>query len=348
MAKQDGATEKATPKKRQKAREDGNVPQSKELTLFFSLFVFLILLFFGEWFVKELSLIFVYGLNLIQSEVQPLDYMVMMGGRVLKLLLPIATLTLVAMAVNYFVQVKFLFSLKAVAPKLTRLNPDNYRKKVFSRKTVIDTLRSFLVILVLGYVVYYVFRGDLRTLTGAMLLPWNQSLVLLWGIFKDVIIRIVCAFFVIATIDFVYQKWENEENLKMKKEDVKQENKEQNGSAEVKQKQREVMISVLKNEVMQKMPEATFTVTNPTHYAVAVRYKKGEGSPRVLVKGIDHLALFMKDISNEHNVPIVENPQLARELYQRCVENEDVPADMWTVVADVLHELLLTRQIKID
>lgn len=348
MAKQDGATEKATPRKREKSREEGNVPQSKDLTLFFSLFVFLLLIFFGEWFVKELRNILVYGLGLVKDGVSPIDFMFLLGGLVVRLLAPIALISLIGMALNYFLQVRFMFSAKAVTPKFSRMNPMNYFKRLFSRKTVVDVLRSFLVILILGYVVYFVIKGDLNEVTTAMLLPWNQSIVLLWEMFKDVIIKIVLAFFVISVVDFAYQRWEHEESLKMKKEDVKREGKEQNGSPEVKQKQREIMLEVLKNEVIKKMPEATFVVTNPTHYAVAVRYKKGEGNPHVLVKGIDHLALFMKELSKQNDVPIVENPGLARELYQRCVENEEVPPELWMVVADILQELLVTKQIKID
>lgn len=348
MAKQDGATEKATPKKRQKAREEGNLPHSKELALFFSLFVFLLLIFFGQWFVEELAGIYVFSLELVRDGVAPLDYTEQVIKRAGYVMLPVALVALTGMLINYWIQVQYMFSWKVVTPKLNRLNPDNYRKKVFSRKTVIDTLRSFIVILILGYVVYYVFRGDIGKITGALLLPWNQSLILLWEMFKEVIIKIVLAFFAIASVDFVYQKWEHEDGLKMKREDVKREHKEQNGSPEVKQKQRENMLELLKNEVIKKMPEATFTVTNPTHYAVAIRYKKGEGGPRVLVKGIDHLALFMKELATDKSIPIVQNPQLARELYQRCVENEEVPEDLWRVVADILHELLITKQIKIE
>lgn len=348
MAKQDGATEKATPKKRQKAREEGNIAQSKDLTLFFSLFVFLLLVFFGKWFVVQLADIYLYSLNLIKQGGDPYTFVVQMGKKVVSLMVPIMLVVLTTMAVNYYIQVKFVFSMKAVTPKIDRLNPKNYFKRVFSRKTVVDLIRSVLIILILGYIVYFVLRGEIATVTGAMLLPWNQSLVLFWAMFKDVMIKVIIAFFVIALVDFIYQRWEYEENLKMKKEDVKRENKEQNGSPEVKGKQREMMIEVLRKEIMRKMPEATFTVTNPTHYAVAVHYKKGDGNPKVLVKGIDHVALFMKEISKQHEVPIVENPKLARELYQRCVESEEIPEDLWTVIADILHELLLTKQIKLD
>lgn len=348
MAKQPGATEKATPRKRQKAREEGNIAHSKDLTLFFSLFVFLLLVFFGKWFVVQLAELYLYSLNLIQQGGDPYTYLVQMGKKVVPLLIPIMVIVLTAMAVNYFIQVKFIFTMKAVKPKFDRLNPKNYFKRVFSRKTAVDLVKSLLVVLVLGYVVYFVLRSDIATVTGAMLLPWNQSLLLFWDMFKDVIIKVIIAFLVIAVADFAYQKWEYEENLKMKKEDVKQEHKDQNGSPEVKGKQREMMIEILKKEVIRKMPEATFTVTNPTHYAVAVRYKKGEGNPKVLVKGIDHVALFMKEMSKQHEVPVVENPKLARELYQRCVENEEIPEDLWTVVADILHELLVTKQIKLD
>lgn len=348
MAKQDGATEKATPRKREKAREEGNVAHSKDLNLFFSLFVFLILIFFGEWFVTSISEIFVYGLKTIATGIQPIDFIFLMGKKIAKFLLPIMLICLIGMVLNYYIQVKFNFSLKVIAPKIERMNPKNYFKKVFSRRTVVDIFRSLMVLLVLGFIVYFQLKGDISTITSAMLLPWTQTLGIFWGIFKGVIIKIVIAYFVIAVADFIYQKWEHEENLKMKKEDVKREGKEQNGSPEVKQKQREAMVDILKKEVVKKIPEATFLVTNPTHYAVAVRYKRGEGNPRVLVKGIDHLALFMREISKDKKVPIVENPKLARELYQRCVENEEVPEDLWIVVSEILHKLVLAREVKID
>ncbi|QST03050.1 EscU/YscU/HrcU family type III secretion system export apparatus switch protein (plasmid) [Pontibacillus sp. ALD_SL1] len=348
MAK-DGRTERATPQRRKEAREKGNIAKSKELEMFFSLFSFsLFLLAFGGWFVEEIKQFMEYAFELMILEMDPLGYLKILGIEVLKIIIPICLLGLGFMVVNYVIQVRFLWAWKKVVPDLKNLNPKKYFQNMFSRKSLVNIAKSFLILLVLGYVVYFVFRGEVSSITNSMVIPWEQSIVVLWGVFQSILIKVLCALLVIGIIDYVYQRWEHEEDLKMKLQDVKRDNKEQNGNPQVKQKQRDEMVQVLKTEVVKKIPDSTFIATNPTHYAVAVRYKPNEGNPRVLVKGIDHLAIFMKEIAKTHEIPVVENPILARELYNRVVEEEEIPEDLWEAIAEIIQSLMISKRIDLN
>lgn len=347
MAKEAGATHKATPKKRKQAREEGNVGQSKDLTLIFSLFVFLIIVYLGEWFARNLYELILGSINLIEKGMPPNVFFYQIGGKAAKFLGTILAMILISMLVNYFVQVRFLFSLKVIKPQLKRLNPMNYFKRVFSKKTAFDVVKQFLIVIILGFVVCMVFKKEIGTMITAFNLPWQSSLVYMWGIFKSVIVKVVIVFGVIATADFFFQRYTYEDDLKMKLEDVKREQKEQNGSPEVRGRQRQQMMATLRNEVRQKVPEASFVITNPTHYAVAIRYDvKRDSAPIIVAKGIDHLALFIKEIANDSEIPIIENKELARDIYTRCVENEYVPTDMYMVISQILKELVRKGKFK--
>lgn len=348
MAKEAGATHKATPKKKENARKEGNVGQSKDLALLFSLFVFLVLIFLGEWFVKGLYTIVMASFNLIETGVTPRDFMLKVGWEAIKIVGPVLCAIVVAVFVNYFIQVKFLFSLKIIKPQIKRLNPMNYFKRLFSKKTVFDVVKSFLVVVLLGYIVYLSFSKEIEGMITAINLPWKTSLIYMYGIFKSTVIKIIIAFGIVAIADYFWQKYTYEDDLKMKLEDVRREYKEQNGSPEVKGRQRQVMIAMLRNEIRKKVPEATFVVTNPTHYAVAIRYiPKEDQAPVILAKGIDHIALFIKEIAIDNEISIIENPELARDIYTRCVENEYIPQDLYLVVSGILKKLVLQGKIKI-
>lgn len=348
MAK-DGRTEKATPKKRQDARKKGDVAKSKEMGYFFSLLSFSVFMMaFGEWFVREIITLISYSFELMLMETDPLLYIRLLAVKASGIFIPVALLGYAFIMVNYFIQVRFLIAWETIVPDLKKLNPKKYFQNTFSRRTIVDLVKSFLILLILGYVVYFVFRGEIYQITNAILLPWELSIGLLWDIFKSVLIKVLIALLIISSLDLVYQKWEYEEKLKMKREDVKQDNKAQYGNPEVKLKQRQKMLTLLEKKAVQKLQEATFVTTNPTHYAVAVRYRPDEGNPVVVVKGIDNIALFIKEAAGKFDVPVVENPMLARELYNRVVEKEMVPEDLWQAVADILQKLLLEKEISFE
>ena len=349
MAK-DGKTEKATPKRIRKARQEGNVARSKELTTFLSLISMAILMLspLGTWFVHQVKEVFLLAMDLIIQEASIQTYVYTLGIKSAKILGIIIAVGVVLHAINYHIQVGLLFTTKALKPNLQRINPKNYFQNVFSMKTLFEVTKSIVLFLLLGYVSYYVLRQEITTVLNAMLLPWEQALVQLWDVFAHVLKKILYVIFFIAIIDWIYQKWDYEEKLKMAKHEVKDEHKEANGNPEVKRRQRQAMIAMLRNDIINQTPEATFIIVNPTHYSVAIRWDRTkENAPRVVVKGVDQMALLIREIAKEHNIPIVEEPPLARELYRRVEASNMIPEDMYIAVILVIKKLVSKKKITI-
>lgn len=349
MAK-DGKTEKATPRRKKKAREDGQVMKSKDTTNFFNVVsLVIVMVFFGEYIVNDVKSIFAKGAVLVENgtlENNMLLYMKTLGMNFVWLSLKVFAIVFSFSMISHFLQVGFLFSPKAVKPKWSNINPAQYWKKIFSRKSLIELLKSVILFLLLGYIVYFVFRQDIEKIQTSILMPWEQSFLYLWEIFKDMLFKVLLALMFIGAIDFMYQKWEHEENLKMSKSDVKREMKEDNGSPEMKAGRKRMMMDILKQDIVNQTPEATFIAVNPTHYSVAIRYDRSKDAvPVVLVKGVDHVAFFIREIAKEHDIPIVENPPLARELYAKVEPGEQIPQELYQNVISVLHYLIQTKQI---
>ncbi|GAB6546857.1 flagellar type III secretion system protein FlhB [Bacillus cereus] len=349
MAKQAGATEKATPQRRQEARKKGNVAKSKSLTLFFQLFsLYLFVKVGGVWFAERMVATQNLYFELTLSGASWDKVVIETIMHLTKTMFPIFLLLTGAVLIDYLIQVRFVFAIGALKPDWNRLNPvNNYFKKVFSRSSLIELLKSIFIFIMLGLVMYFSFKNEVNIFLHALRLPWDEALVRLIGVFEGVLLKIILGFLVVAIADFVYQRWEYEENIKMKKEDVKREHKNNDGSPEMKSFQRQKMQDLIKVDVVEKVPNATFVAVNPTHYAIAVKWNPGEGNPFVLVKGIDQLALFIREIAETNNIPIVQNPAFARELYQRVSDQEEIPEDMWKILSQILHQLIAEGQLEI-
>ncbi|PGK51589.1 flagellar biosynthesis protein FlhB [Priestia megaterium] len=348
MAK-DGKTEKATPRKKKEAREKGNLPQSKEMALFFNLIGFTFFIaFFGSWFVKKIISMEQVALDVIDGEIDIFRYFELLGKESLGILIPMAGLTIAFVFLNYLVQVRFLFAPKAIKPDVQKISPKQFFSNLFNRKTFVQIIKQVLIVTVLGYIVYAVFFNRATDISLSVQRPWDETLTVMWGIFKEVIYKILIALFVIAILDFFYQRWEYEESLKMKKEEIKRDRKDTEGDPEVKFRQNQRRIAILKNDTNKKMKsEVTFITTNPTHYAVAIYFKPGRGNPKVVLKGVDHMALYIKEIAKKYEVPIYEDPPLTRELYSKVLENEEIPEEMWAAIALVIRKLIERKELKI-
>jgi flagellar biosynthesis protein FlhB len=346
---QEGKTEKATPRRRKKEREEGKVIKSKELSVFFSFLAFsLLLIVFGDKLVTEMINILVLTFQYINDGVEPLDFMIIMYKKVLVVFLVIAFGTCIFMILNYVITVGFLFSTKAFMPDFKRMNPANYFINIFSRKKFVDIAKSLLIIVILGAILFTAFKGEIDTIASSVFLPWQESLLLLWEVFKSIVIKSLIALGVIGIIDYFYERYEMEDQMKMSKHDIREEYKDMDGNPQVKARRRKAMMEILKNEIIQKTPKSTVIITNPTHYSVALYYKRGDGAPRVMVKGVDGMALFIRKIAKLHDIPTHEDPPLARELYSRVMENDEIPEDMYLVVVAVLRQLMSEKQIKVD
>lgn len=348
MAK-DGRTEKATPKQRTEQRKKGSIAKSKELGVFLNLSAFaIVLIYFGEWFVHKVIYLLQFAFELIEGEVGPLEFfheMAMEGGKVF---LYMIFLGILFQVLNHFIQVGRLFSAKIIQPDLKKMNPLNYFKNLFSKKSIVEIIKALLIVCILGYVAYTVFSNRISEISGGVLLSWNYALSMFWGVFKEILLKTLLAFLVISLADFFYQRWEYEEQIKMKKEDVKQEQKDQNGNPEIKRRQRQAMLAMLKRDVKKKIGEGTLVLTNPTHYSVVIRYKRGEGGPKVIVKGVDHMALYIRELAKEHDIPMYEAPPLARELYRRVNEGEYIPAELHETLLEIMMLLVKTGQLDLN
>ena len=341
-------TEEPTAKKLSDARKDGQVSKSKDLSSSVILLVsFLVLRFMigsmGESFVncfrKNYSQIGDFFTSMqgefnVQYTIQllrtaSLDMLIM--------LLPFFAVGVVVTFVIEVVQVKWKPTAKPLQPKLSKFNPVNGIKRLFSVKTLVELLKQTIILIIIFAVVYNKLKdraGDIYKLYDISL---NQALLLLADIIFDVGTVICVIYLVVGLTDFIYEKRKFKKEMMMTKQEVKDEWKNTEGSPEVKQKQRQRMSEVSRRRMMQAVPEADVVITNPTHFAVALKYEQNKGrAPVVVAKGEDYLAARIKETAKENNVEIVENKPLARMLYYNVELNEEIPPELYQAVAEVL------------
>lgn len=341
-------TEEPTAKKLSDARKDGQVSKSKDLSASVILLVsFLVLKFMvgsmGESFVNCFRENYTRMGDFFQaqnSEFNP-QYTVQLmraaGMDMLLLLLPFFAVGVVVTFVIELVQVKWRPTSKPLQPKLSKFNPVNGVKRLFSVKTLVELLKQTVILVIIFTVVYNKLKdrfADIYTLYDISL---NQALSMLADIIFDVGIVICVIYLVVGIADYVFEKRKFKKDMMMTKQEVKDEWKNSEGSPEVKQKQRQRMSEVSRRRMMQAVPEADVVITNPTHFAVALKYEQNKGkAPVVVAKGEDFLAARIKETAKEHNVEIVENKPLARMLYYNVELNEEIPPELYQAVAEVL------------
>ncbi|CCB80812.1 flagellar biosynthesis protein FlhB [Helicobacter bizzozeronii CIII-1] len=336
-------TELPSAKKIEKAREEGNVAKSIEVVGFLGLVASFacVFAFFSSW-LDGFKDMFRQSLHWIKLDFTPHNLHVL-GWELLKdllwILLPfLFVVALVAFLANVL-QFGFLFSPKAIAPKLMKINPINGFKNLFSLKKLLEgaliTTKVFIAF-ILGFVVVYWFAQELGGVAKI-----NFKAQLLW--FRDKalwLIAILLFLFLVASIlDFFIKKRQYINSLKMTKQEIKDEYKQQEGNPEVKNKIKQLMLKNSMSKMMAAIPSANVVVTNPTHYAVALRFEENDPAPVVVAKGIDHLAIRIKGIAREHEIEIIENPQLARQLYKEVDIDEVIPKMLFEAVAIVFAQV---------
>jgi len=334
-------TEEPTPKKIEEARKEGNVPKSMELNGFIILFLAsLILLFYLKFVVGWLEEYFGYVYSLISFELTLNRFYQIVIKSVeifFVILLPIMFIIVLAAVIGNVSQFGFLFTIKPIIPKFDKINPIKGLKRLFSVKTIIEgiktTLKVFIAFLV-GFWLFLSFLGEIPKLELMIIfeqLKWFEKKAFI------LIFSMLGVFFVFAVIDLIYQRYSYKKSLRMSKQEIKDEFKQTEGNPEVKAKIRQLQREMAKRRMMSEIPKADVVITNPTHFAVAIRYDKDlEDAPRVIAKGADKLALRIKEIAIEAGVMIVENKSLARELYKSVEIGEIIPPKLYKAVAEVL------------
>ena len=341
-------TEEPTSKKLEDARKDGQVAKSKEIANAFGLLsLFLVMkLYLGTMGTRFLELFSaVYGqipdvVKMYNGNLPVASMQVLIRSMMLRLLLILAPVLLVGVAVAFVcdvVQVKWKPTAKPLKPKFSKLNPIKGFGRLFSANSIMELLKSILKLGLIGYMVYSYLKDRVSDIFLLYDISLNQAIGLIGEVVIDLGIRIAAIYMVIAFLDFAYQKWKFKQDMKMTKQEVKDEYKNQEGDPQVKSKQRQRMREASMRRMMQQLPEADVVITNPTHYAVAIKYDADKyDAPYVLAKGENYLAQRIKDVAKENDIEIVENKPLARMLYANVEVGGFVPPELYQAVAEVL------------
>ncbi|SHH99449.1 flagellar biosynthesis protein FlhB [Sporanaerobacter acetigenes] len=337
-------TEKATPKKRKDAREEGQILQSREISSAFILLLsFLGIKIFGKYMFENLMKFMSYTFSLIEN----LDGLFVMDNmRVnflsiiaifLKVTAPVVLVAFAAGLMANYMQIGFLFTTKPLKPKLNRINPIEGFKRIFSKRALMELLKSSLKILIIGYATYGFFKKKINTILNLGNMEIEDMLVNFSKLSFEFGMRIVGVLFFLAVLDYFYQWREYEKNLMMTKQELKEEYKQTEGDPIVKSKIREIQRKMAFSRMMQDVPKADVIITNPTHIAVALKYDKDLYiAPFIVAKGVDLIAENIKKVAGENSIPIVENKPLARTIYETVEIGDMIPENLYEAVAEVL------------
>ncbi len=336
-------TEKATPKRKQDERKKGNVFQSNELVVVCSLFAqfFLLKLLasfnvdtLGEWIRSCFNAAgTTTGLTPDTLKDIYVDAVVVF----VKAAFPVLLLGGLISIVMTMAQTKMLFSAKSFAFKGERLNPLSGLKKIFSMRSLVELLKSIIKILVMLYILYVVLKDEIIGFTRLMDMSFGGVLSFVGGLIFKVVQTACIVFLFLAVADYLYQWWEYEKNLRMSKQEIKDEYKQLEGDPQIKSRIRSIQQQRAQRRMMQKVPQADVVIRNPTHYAVALKYDQNKNrAPVVVAKGANELALRIVRVAEENDVYVTENKPLARGLFESVDVDREIPERFYKTVAQVL------------
>lgn len=334
-------TEEPTPKKIEDARKEGNVPKSQDAsgvgTLFVALLAFLLLFPYMSSHVMSLSKYYFSLLGVALDREMMVDLAIVTIQEFLLIAMPLAVAVAISGIIAAFAQFGFLFTTKAIMPDIKKIDPIKGTKNLFSLKKLIEgikiTFKSFTTLGV-GFVFFFLFITELPTV--ALFGLGDQ---MLWLRDKTLIIAFVMLLiiFVFAMIDIIIVRKQYFDGLKMSKQEIKDEMKNMDGDPLIKAKIRQIQMQASRKRMMAEIPHADVVITNPTHYAVALKYEETKHkAPVVVAKGMDNIALQIKKIARENGVHIVQNPPLARALYKQVDVDRPIPSELFGAVAEVL------------
>ncbi|MCX7568532.1 flagellar biosynthesis protein FlhB [Tumebacillus sp. DT12] len=335
-------TEKATPKRRDDARKKGQVARSQELGQAIVLLVGLLSLKLlsglymtelSNLFRRELSLELMYELN--EQSVVPL--FLHLSIVLAKLIFPLMLVVLVIGGLVAYLQVGALFTLKPITPDFKKINPIQGFKQMFSMRSFVELIKSLLKMLIVGFIVYKELESDWKRVTQLATMEVSDTFRLVAHLSFEIFWKVGVALLVLAIFDLFYQRFDYEKQMKMSKQEIKEEFKQTEGSPEVRAKMKERGRQMAMRRMMADVPQADVVITNPTHFAIAIRYDAEKmDTPYVLAKGVDELAQRIKQVARDANVVLVENRPLAQTLYKTVEIGDAIPGELFQAVAEVL------------
>ena len=336
-------TEKASPKKRRDARKKGNIAKSKEVVnaaTFAGIVVAGIT--FSDILMIELK-------NLISTFLTPEYLLTNLDSIASKkmvnesfftfasLFLPFALIVVILGIIGHVSQSGFLFIGEPLKPTLSKMNPINGFKNMFSLKALGTLIKDIIIILFLGMLSYSFIEDNILKVMniGNIHIPYLHDSIS--SLVTELLIQILLGLVVVAAIDYGYQLYTYNKQLRMTKEEIKEEFKQQEGDPQIKGRIKQKQRQIAQSRMMKAVPEATVVLVNPTHIAIALRYEEGKDSaPVVVAKGADYVAFKIRDIAKEHDIPIIENKPVARALYKQVEVDKEIPIDFYQVVSEIL------------
>ena len=333
-------TEEPTAKKRADARKKGQVGRSQELNTAFVLLVgfFTLKLLWDSIYLSIASYTTYVFTNLNQSVDTENIIHIFIGIIVVlaKTAFPVMfAIMLIGLAINFF-QVGLNFNTESIEFKLDKLNPINGFGRIFSKRSLVELAKSFFKILVIGFFLYRFIHEQILAMPQFMFFDLTTSLALVAEIIFQMAFIVIGVIMIMALMDYGYQKWQTTQDLKMTKQEVKDEMKQSEGDPQIKGKIRQKQRQMAMARMMKEVPKADVIVTNPTHYAIALSYQQGMSAPLVVAKGQDLVAQRIKEIAREARVPIIENKPLARAIYAAVQIGDAIPQELYQAVAEVL------------
>ena len=345
-------TEEPTDKKRRDARKKGQVARSQELNAAFVLLAgFFVIRVLWEYIYENIAGYSAYifaNLNLFSFSIESimeifLGIVVLLGKTAFPIMLGI---TVLALAINFF-QVGLVVSTEKIEPKLDNINPINGFGRIFSKRSLVELAKSIFKILIIGFFLYLYLKDEVPFMPYFIYYDLGHSLAEIADKIFTMAFQVIAVIMVMAIADYAYQSWQTTQDLKMTKQEVKDEYKQTEGDPQIKSKIKQKQRQMAMSRMMQEVPKADVIVTNPTHFAVALLYEKGMAAPKVLAKGQDIVAQRIKEIARESRIPIVENKPLARALYDTVEIGGFVPEELYQAVAEILAYVYRLKKKKV-
>ena len=345
---QENKTERATPYRRRKLREEGNVAKSVEIATSLTVLVAsVVLLFTGAMIFRE-----IVGFLLAVSGLRPFEFSLQAGGVVrdsflntAKVLIPFFLITVGVVIASHIAQFGVVFSLKPLRFRWERINPIEGLKRILSLSTLFELAKNSLKALLLFGVALFVVKESVGQLIGSAQVPLVEGLMFLISLMFKVVLILGVVAFLIALLDFAYKRWEYERRIRMSRQEVKEEIKQLEGHPEVKAKIRARMREMARGRMMAEVPRASVVITNPVHIAIALRYDpEKDRAPVVVAKGKGVIAERIVRIAEENEIPVVRREELARALYPAVRVGEEIPPEFYRAVAEVIAFVLFRRR----
>lgn len=346
-AEDEGRTEDPTEQKIRKAREEGKVAKSQDIVAAVVLLFPMVLIGFlaGSMFQTMQEMLHFYlnqAVTLDPATAGPLIWE-SFGGYFVRLVLPVLVIALLgAIAANLF-QVGLMFTLKPITPDFTKIVPKFgqwLQKSLFSGEAVFNLLKSILKVVVIGVVAWLNIMGEIKKILDLLNQPFMVGIGVIGQLSLTIILQTAVILLAMAIPDYMYQRYRHTETLKMSPQEIKEERKQAEGDPLIKSRLRERMQEILRRNMMENVPKADVIITNPTHFAVGLQWDSNTmGAPTVIAKGMDNMALKIREIAADNRVPLVENKPLARALYASTELGDQIPEEYWEVVSRILAEV---------